>query len=321
MEKGGSHPPTSPDAGRESLPDPPIVRRSVGLDGRKISYLAVGGSEAGAQPTVLLIHGSGVSARSWTNQLRGLGQALRVLAMDLPGHGESDAISEVSLEGYADAVRGVLDALGAGPVFAVGHSLGGAVAQLLATRHPHPVTGLVLISTCARLPESSGFLENFSRYLPAPIRKILFFSMAKKILFAPTASREAILLGMEEIRSCRPETILSDLALARAMDLQDVARGIRVPTLILCGGRDKLTAPALSERLSQLIPGSRLLIQERAGHMLPLEAPEWVNQEILGFVRAVARREIGPLSFLGRVVKRSIVRRLIDMGKTLFRRG
>ncbi|MGE5850477.1 MAG: alpha/beta fold hydrolase [Candidatus Methylomirabilota bacterium] len=286
-----------------------------------ISYLVAGGSGAGAQPTVLLIHGSGVSARSWTNQLRGLGQVLRVLAIDLPGHGDSEAISEARLEAYADAARGALDALGTGPVFAAGHSLGGAVAQLFAARHPDAVTGLVLVSTCARLPESNGFLESYYRYLPAPIRKLLFFSMTKKILFAPTAPREAILLGMEEIRSCRPETILTDLAVARSMDLQDVARGIRVPTLILCGGRDKLTAPALSQELSQLIPGSRLLILERAGHMLPLEAPEWVNQAILDFVRSVARCEVGPLSFLRRVVKRSILRRLIDTGRTLFGRG
>lgn len=308
-------------AGSESLPDPPIVRRSVGLNGRMISYLVAGGSGAGAQPTVLLIHGSGVSARSWTNQLRGLGQVLRVLAIDLPGHGDSEAISEARLEAYADAARGALDALGTGPVFAAGHSLGGAVAQLFAARHPDAVTGLVLVSTCARLPESNGFLESYYRYLPAPIRKLLFFSMTKKILFAPTAPRQAILLGMEEIRSCRPETILTDLAVARSMDLQDVARGIRVPTLILCGGRDKLTAPALSQELSQLIPGSRLLILERAGHMLPLEAPEWVNQAILDFVRSVARCEVGPLSFLRRVVKRSILRRLIDTGRTLFGRG
>ncbi len=318
---GSSHLPASPAAGSEQLPDPPIVRNSVGVNGREISCLAVGGSGTGTQPTVLLIHGSGVSARSWTNQLRGLGHALRVLAIDLPGHGESDAISEVRLEGYTDAARGVLDALGTGPVFVAGHSLGGAVAQLLAARHPDAVTGLVLVSTCARLPESNGFLESVYQYLPAPIRKILYFSMTKKILFAPTAPREAILLGMEEIRACRPETILKDLAVARAMDLQDVARGIRVPTLILCGGRDKLTAPALSQRLSELIPGSRLLILERAGHMLPLEVPEWVNREILDFVRSVAGCEVGPLSFLGRIVKRSIVRRLIDAGKTLFGRG
>jgi 3-oxoadipate enol-lactonase len=242
------------------------------------------------------------------------------VAIDLPGHGESDAIPVVSLESYADAARGVLDALETGPVIAAGHSLGGAVAQVLAARRHDAVTGLVLISSCARLPESNGFLESFYRYLPAPIRKILFFSMTKKILFAPTAPREAILLGMEEIRSCRTETITKDLAMARAMDLQDMARTIHVPTLILCGGRDKLTTPALSQRLSELIPGSRLLILERAGHMLPLEAPEWVNREILGFVRSVAGWEVGPLSFLARVVKRSFVRRLIDAGKTLFTR-
>src|SRR2546430_17584539 len=59
------------------------------------------------------------------------------------------------------------------------------------------------------------------------------------------------------------------------------------PTLILCAGRDRLTPPALSEHLRTLIPRSRLSLVEGAGHMLLLEAPERVNQEILGFAASL----------------------------------
>ena len=304
----------------ESFGDAAVVRRSVGENGKRISYLAAENGQVGTRPAILFLHGSGVSARSWTFQLQNLGHALWVLAIDLPGHGESDSIDEVTLEGYADAARSLLDALGTGPVLAAGHSLGGAVAQVLAARHPKVVRGLVLVSTCTKLPETDGFFQRFYRYLPGPMQKVLFFSMAKKILFSPSASRQAMVLGMEELRACRAETILKDMAAAQAMDLEEVAQELRVPTLILCGDRDKLTPPALSERLNELIPGSRLLIVESAGHMLPLEVPERVNQEILDFVNSVAPREIRLVPFVRGIMKRSILRRVIEKITKLLRR-
>jgi pimeloyl-ACP methyl ester carboxylesterase len=182
------------------------------------------------------------------------------------------------------------------------------------------VRGLVLLSTCVKLPETDGFWQRFWGYLPGFVQKVLFFSTAKKILFSPSASREAILLGMEELRACRPETILKDMAAAQAMDLHEVAQELRVPTLILCGDRDKLTPPALSTGLSDLITGSRLLIVEAAGHMLPLEAPGRVNQEILDFVNSVAPREVRLLPLVSGIMKRSILRRLIEKVTKLFRR-
>lgn len=289
--------------------------------GKAISYLAGEEAPGASNPTLLLIHGSGVSARSWTEQLRGLGESLQVLAIDLPDHGESDPIPEATVEAYAEAARGFLDLLERGPVFVAGHSLGGAVALALAARHQEMVKGLVLLSTCARLPETEGTLEGIFWQLPGPIRKLLFFSAVKRVLFAPGAPSRAVRLGMEEIRTCRPETILKDVAAAKAMNLEEVAQRIRIPTLILCGSRDRLTPAALSERLNELIPGSRLHILEGAGHMLPLEAPDWVNQRILDFVASVTPHEMRRLPLLVSGTARSILRRLLDKVKALWNRS
>ena len=297
-----------------------VVRRHVGEDGKRISYLAAGCTRAGNHPAILLIHGTGVSARSWTLQLQHLGRGLQVLALDLPGHGESDPIERATLEGYADAAYSLLDALRTGPVFAAGHSLGGAVAQVLGARHPEVVRGLALLSTCAKLPETDGRLQRLYRCLPGPIRKVLFLWMANKILFAPSASRQAVSLGMEEILTCRPETTLKDVAAAQAMDLQELAQNLRVPTLILCGDRDKVTPLALADRLNELIPGSQLVIVKGAGHMLPLEAPGQVNRELLDFVRSVEPAEIHPAPSKSELRKRSILRRLIGKIAARFRR-
>jgi pimeloyl-ACP methyl ester carboxylesterase len=288
-----------------------IVRRFVELDGRRVSYLTVG--DSAAMPTILLIHGSGVSARYWINQLRGLGGALRVVAIDLPGHGESDPMQQGSVAEYGKVLANFLDALGTGPVIAAGHSLGGAIAIALAVRRPDAVRGLVLLSSCAKLPRGDGLGERFLAYLPGSLRKILFFSMAKKILFAPGTPGGAVSLGMQELRSCRPETILKDVQAAKTIDLSEQATRLDVPTLILCGSRDRLTPPALAERLSELIRGSRLRIIDGAGHMLLLEVPECVNQEILNFVASiVALADVPSFPAVEDRPRRSLVRRLLD---------
>jgi len=77
----------------------PIARRFVTLDGRRVSYLWRDGGHDG--PTLLFIHGSGMSARYWSDQLRALADTARVLAVDLPGHGESDDAPTPSLARYA----------------------------------------------------------------------------------------------------------------------------------------------------------------------------------------------------------------------------
>ena len=111
-----------------------VVRRSLTLHGRRISYLTLAAEIAG--PLIVLIHGSGVSARYWVEQLRGLAPPGHAVALDLPGHGQSDDALDPTAEHYADVVGDFVEALGVGPAIAVGHSLGGAVALALAARRP-----------------------------------------------------------------------------------------------------------------------------------------------------------------------------------------
>ena len=167
------------------------------------------------------------------------------------------------------------------------------MAQVLAERHPEVVKGLVLISTCAKMPRVDATTRALAA-VPWPFRRTVLQWAARRTLLAPSAPADAVRLTLDEIRECRVSTIQSDVAIGRAIDVEDLARRLRVPTLILCGGRDELTPPPLSQQLAALIAGSRLQIVPSAGHMLPLEAPEIVNRAIADFVRALAPEAAAP---------------------------
>ncbi|MGH7278948.1 MAG: alpha/beta fold hydrolase, partial [Candidatus Rokuibacteriota bacterium] len=237
---------------------------------------------------MLLIHGSGMSAGCWVHQLHGLAPHARMVAIDLPGHGGSARIEGTSVEEYADVVGAFLDTHDARDVIVVGHSLGGAVAIALAARRPPRVTGLVLLSTCARLPHVSAVWEGWLACLPRSVRSALFLSLAKRTLFGPYATGQAVSLGLEQLRACRSDTMVRDIQSARAMDVTGQAMRVDVPALILCGSRDEVTPPALAQALHELIPGSRLSVIDGAGHMVPLEMPEAVNRALLDFAGVAA---------------------------------
>ncbi|HEX2516926.1 MAG TPA: alpha/beta fold hydrolase, partial [Chloroflexota bacterium] len=111
---------------------------------------------AGDGPPLLLLHGLGVSGAVWQALARRLFPTWSPIAPDLPGHGESDPAGPgppgapggpggYTPEALADAVGGLLDALGIERIPVGGHSLGALVALALAVYHPQRVTGVVLL--------------------------------------------------------------------------------------------------------------------------------------------------------------------------------
>lgn len=96
-------------------------------------------------PTVLAVHGVTSSHLAWPFIVAEL-EGVRVIAPDLRGRGESRAVEGAAgMAAHADDMAAVLDAVGAGAVPVIGHSMGGFVAMVLAHRHPHRVQRLVLV--------------------------------------------------------------------------------------------------------------------------------------------------------------------------------
>ena len=106
-------------------------------------------------PMLLLIHGlAGSSLAEWYRIGPGLAEKYRVIMVDHRSHGLAPlARDRFEVEDLADDMAGVLDALGVGRLSVVGYSMGGAIAQAFARRHPHRVDRLMLIATFSHHPQ------------------------------------------------------------------------------------------------------------------------------------------------------------------------
>ena len=123
--------------------------------------------QTGDGPDVLLIGGLGDTVESWQFQLDGLGDRYRLIAFDNRGAGRT-AMPErpLSVVMMADDAAAVLRALAVPSAHVAGFSMGSAIAQELALRHPELVRSLVLVSTYARSDALFRSQLNFWRWLP-----------------------------------------------------------------------------------------------------------------------------------------------------------
>lgn len=130
---------------RGAAPPPRLERRAVRI-GHSLAVVAVAD---GGGPTVLFLHGWGLTHRSYAAPIRALAaEGFRVLAPDLPGFGGTAElpVEGISFGGFADFVDRLLAVVeGDQPVHVVGHSFGGGVATQLAHDFPARVKSLVLV--------------------------------------------------------------------------------------------------------------------------------------------------------------------------------
>ena len=250
----------------------------------KLHYFA---SEADnfVRPPVLLIHGAGGHHLYWPPQVRRLHNQ-RMFAMDLPGHGKSDGIGHHRVQDYADEILKLMAALRLNAAVLVGHSMGGAIALDAAIRFPRRVLGLCLIGSGARLRVDPAILRSLaqdSNYAAA-------LRLIGERSFAARTGRRLMELAMQRMAETRPSVLHGDLMACNAFDVTHQISNINSPTLVLCGAEDQMTPPKYSDFMHANIGGSRLKIIPGAGHMVMLEQPDEVADELASFLDLIPYR-------------------------------
>ena len=166
--------------------------------------------------------------------------------------------------------------------------MGGMIAQEIALAAPGRVERLVLVSTCAKSdPHLAEVFRLWARMaelgVPAEIRhkSSMLWCLGAGSLSSETA-RRAYLVAKRE--GDRPADYAVQARACASHDALERLASLRVPTLVVGGGDDRLTPPALAEQLAKTIPGAELEVVPEAGHLPYLETPETFERAVLEFL-------------------------------------
>ena len=251
-------------------------------------------STAGAGVPLLLLHAFPLDHAMWQRQMP-LADHLRLIVPDQRGCGGSgDSLPESIEQLAADAVA-LLDALHVvGPAVVCGVSMGGYVAQHVATRHPERVAALVLVDTKleADTPEARAGRADLAAKVGRLGQGILADAMIPRLLAASSEARalpgrvEAEAILRRSIMAQPVTTIQAALrALGARPDMTEAMRQADLPTLLVVGAEDVITPPSCLEAAEGIIPKAKLLEVPLAGHLVPLEQPDVFNRAVLEFLR------------------------------------
>lgn len=255
--------------------------------------LKIGYRESGAGAAIVFLHGIGSSSEGWAAQLAHFGKTHRAIAWDAPGYGGSGDLEPLApaASDYADALAGLLDALGIERAALVGNSLGALMAAAFVRRYPARVAALILSDAAAghgRLSEEDRNEKLMQRL--DDVAELGPAGMAEKRvgkLLGPQAvpgARNAALKAMSRIR---PKGYGQAARMLSLGDIFAELAGCRAPALVVCGAEDQVTPPAGNRKIAAAI-GARCELIEGVGHLPYIEAPERFNALAAAFLAKTA---------------------------------
>jgi pimeloyl-ACP methyl ester carboxylesterase len=246
---------------------------------------------------VVFLHYWGGSSRTWDDVIAALPAQYRTVAPDLRGWGDSDAPpTGYALADFADDTQHMIAAMNLNRFVLVGHSMGGKIAQLLASRRPQGLVGLVLIAPSPPVPLA----------LPAEVRA----AMEGAYL-----TRESVGMSIDQMLTAGPlspkhrEQVIEDslrgapqakLAWPQSTSLEDISldvAAIDVPAIVIAGELDRIDGTAILEaELLTRVRHAVMRVLPGTGHLSPLESPVEVAGIIREFVDGIERAGRGTIT-------------------------
>jgi pimeloyl-ACP methyl ester carboxylesterase len=238
---------------------------------------------------LVFLHYYGGSSRTWKHVTASLASSFHTFAIDHRGWGESDAPDTgYALADLAADAEGVIAALNLRRYVLIGHSMGGKVAQLMASRQPEGLAGLVLVA-------------------PSPPQPMAMPPEAREMMAGAYATRETVEAAIDNMLTAKPlsaedrEQVIADslrgaspakLAWPKATSLEDITAEvgkIDVPTLVIAGASDHVDTPdVLRQELLPRIPHGVMRVLPGTGHLSMLESPDALIPLIADFCNSVS---------------------------------
>lgn len=243
--------------------------------------------------TLVFLHYYGGSSRTWDRVGKELSDQYRIVAPDHRGWGDSGAPADgYRIANLADDAEAVMASLGLRRYVLVGHSMGGKVAQLIASRRPAGLEGLVLVA-------------------PSPPSPTLLPDEARATLEGAYQSRESVEFVIDHVLTSRTlDAVLREQAIEDSLkgasqakaawpniamreDITEAVASINVPTIVISGELDQVDpVGTLQTELLPRIPHASMQIIPETGHLSPLEAPNELAKIIAAFVAGIMAERV-----------------------------
>ncbi len=242
--------------------------------------------ERGAgEPSLVFLHYWGGTHRTWNKVAAELQSSYRIVTYDMRGWGQSGATENgYSIAALADEATALIQHLGLKKYVLIGHSMGGKVAQLVASRNPAELVGLILVAPATPTPSHLPDEAKQQQVHAYDNRETVIQTIA--FLTARTPDAETVEQIVQDSLSGTPEAKLAWPISAMLEDISREVSKITVPTLVLAGEHDRLDSVEQHRReVIARISGARLEIISDSGHLLPIDEPVRTARAIDQFVR------------------------------------
>ncbi|MEO8331335.1 MAG: pimeloyl-ACP methyl ester esterase BioH [Gallionella sp.] len=245
----------------------------------------------GSGEPLVMLHGWGMHSGIWSDTAAQLAQHYQVHCVDLPGHGASKPLDAFTLDSVVERLVAQFDQA----ISLCGWSLGGQIAMHWAAREPEKIKRMVLVTSTPCFTEREDWLFGIPQHIlqqfaadleknhAATLRRFLGLQIR-----GSEQEREVLAVLREQLFSRGEpdmDALRGGLGILRDADLRDVLPGIRQPTLVIAGERDKLTPAGASDYLAQTLPNARGVEIEGAAHAPFLSHRDEFVEHALRFLR------------------------------------
>ena len=266
----------------------------IDVDGLQV-HVRDEGSRTDPLP-IVLVHGTAASLHTWEGWAGELKKTRRVIRFDLPGFGLTgpNAANDYSMAVYVRFVAALMDKLGVQRFVIAGNSLGGEVAWAVAHALPQRVDRLILVDAAGYRIESVSIPLGFRVAGTPGLRSLmanvlppgLIEKSVRNVYGDPSrVTPDLVALYTDIARREGNRAALRKRLSQRNTGREADIRTLKLPTLILWGGQDRLIPPAYAQRFAADISGAKLVMFEQLGHVPQEEDPAATLAAVREFLR------------------------------------
>ncbi|MBO8161381.1 MAG: alpha/beta hydrolase [Thermosipho sp. (in: Bacteria)] len=245
------------------------------IRGLKINYEVIGKGK-----NIIFLHGWGGNLHSLHPIAKQINY--RSILIDLPGFGKSDIPDRIidSFE-YAEIINELIDSFNLSEAVLVGHSFGGKIATIIASKNPKWLRGLVIIASPG-IKIKKDLKTLLKIYTYKFLKKIVSLFPQKEKYLEKLKKK----FGSEDYRNAK-DIMREILKKVINEDISNILSKINCKTLLIWGKKDKAVPKIVGQKFNELIKESKLVMYENAGHFPYLENFERFISDLNNFLSEV----------------------------------